>query len=165
MGRATQRQPVGAVAPRRALRGFTLIELMVVITLIGILAAMAAPRFGKAVQQVKNNVAVTNLKAIWAAERYYWIYNINNTNPHTFADLHTLQSQNLVDSTLSSGNGPYTYNIVLSNFDTEFTAKATLNGGTTGFMISQNVINSQNLANSQSGQVTDLDGNAVPLPY
>ena len=167
MRHATPRRPGAAEATRRALRGFTLIELMVVVVLIGILAAMAAPRFGKAVQQVKDNVAVTNLKAIWAAERYYWIQQPGSQVTrgqivtHLYADLPTLQSQNLIDSTLNNGNGPYTYTVVSnSNFTNDFTALATLNGGSTGFMISSLSVNG-----ALSGQVTTLDGAAVYLPY
>jgi prepilin-type N-terminal cleavage/methylation domain-containing protein len=146
MGRATRHETGRPVQPRRAAGAFTLIELLVVITIIGVLAAMAAPKFSKAVAQVQANIAITNLKAVWAAERYYWI----NSSPHAYADLPTLQSQNLVDSTLNNGNGPYVYSVDLTN---GFTVYAKLGDGT-GFMISV-----------QNSQVTTLTGQAVSLPY
>jgi type IV pilus assembly protein PilE len=139
-----------ARGPRRAAGGFTLIELLVVITLIGVLAAMAAPRFGKAIQQVKDDVAVTNLKAIWAAERYYWIH----TDPHAYAELGTLQSEHLVNGDLSGTNGQYVYVAQPTGDGSGFTATATRVGGTAGFQI-----------DALSGQVTTLDGQPVYLPY
>ena len=45
-------------------RGFTLIELMIVVAIIGILAAIAIPNFIKFQAKSKQSEAKTNLKAI-----------------------------------------------------------------------------------------------------
>lgn len=52
-------------------KGFTLIELMIVVAIIGILAAIAIPNFIKFQARAKKSEAKTNLKAIYTAERAY----------------------------------------------------------------------------------------------
>ena len=53
-------------------RGFTLIELMIVVAIIGILAAIAIPNFIKFQAKSKQSEAKTNLKAIFTAEKSYY---------------------------------------------------------------------------------------------
>jgi len=52
-------------------KGFTLIELMIVIAIIGILAAIAIPNFVKFQCRSKQSEAKTSLKAIFTAEEAY----------------------------------------------------------------------------------------------
>src|SRR5512134_4000997 len=53
-------------------KGFTLIELMIVVAIIGILAAIAIPNFLKFQAKSKQSEAKTNLKAIFTAETAYF---------------------------------------------------------------------------------------------
>jgi type IV pilus assembly protein PilA len=46
-------------------RGFTLIELMIVVAIIGILAAIAIPNFNRFQNKAKQSEAKTNLKALY----------------------------------------------------------------------------------------------------
>ena len=53
-------------------RGFTLIELMIVVAIIGILAAIAIPNFIKFQARSKQSEAKTNLKACFTAQKAYF---------------------------------------------------------------------------------------------
>ncbi len=57
---------------RRLQKGFTLIELMIVVAIIGILAAIAIPNFITFQAKSKQSEAKTNLKAIFTAEKSYF---------------------------------------------------------------------------------------------
>src|SRR5262252_7743093 len=53
-------------------RGFTLIELMIVVAIIGILAAIAIPNFIRFQARSKQSEAKSNLKSLFTAERSYY---------------------------------------------------------------------------------------------
>ena len=59
-------------APRSA-RGFTLIELMVTISIVGILAAVAGPNLSKYMRRAKTSEAIINLKQLFdGSVNYYY---------------------------------------------------------------------------------------------
>ncbi len=53
-------------------KGFTLIELMIVVAIIGILAAIAIPNFVRFQARSKQSEAKTNLKALFTAQKAYY---------------------------------------------------------------------------------------------
>ena len=60
-----------AMANRKGRKGFTLIELAVVIVIIGVLAAFGVPRFIKSVERSKAAEAFSYLAAVRAAQERY----------------------------------------------------------------------------------------------
>ncbi len=55
----------------RAERGFTLVEIMIVVLIIGILLAIAVPNFVKARESSRTKACVANLKQIEAAKEQW----------------------------------------------------------------------------------------------
>jgi prepilin-type N-terminal cleavage/methylation domain-containing protein len=58
---------------RKDERGFTLIELMIVIAIIGILAAIAIPQFSAYRQRSYNSAAQSDLRNLATAEEAYYV--------------------------------------------------------------------------------------------
>ena len=98
-------------------RGFTLVEMMVVATIIVVLAAFTAPSFRRAMEQSKADIAGAQLRAIWAAERIFWLKNHTYTSDLTklvYHDPATNTDISLLDTSITSpdlATAPYTYSI------------------------------------------------------
>ncbi len=76
--------------------GFTLVELMIVVVIIGILASLAIPRFMRATTKAKQSEAKGILKQIYTLQMAYRVdhdqyfitaASADSANPNTFADL------------------------------------------------------------------------------
>ena len=70
----------------KAKKGFTLIELMIVVAIIGILAAIAIPDFLKFQAKAKQSEAKTNLGAIFTTQVSY--FGETSSFSNTFTLLH-----------------------------------------------------------------------------
>ena len=80
------------------------------------------PRFSRSLESARADVAGANLRAIWTAERIYWLDNRTYT-----ADLDLLCSLNLLDPSIPS-NTYYSYLVTAADSAT-FTATAQRSGG------------------------------------
>jgi prepilin-type N-terminal cleavage/methylation domain-containing protein len=109
-------------------RGFSLIEMIITIMVVGVLISMGMPRFQQSLEQARANVAGANLQAIWSAERFFWLQN-RHYAIDVLTPLDTLQQAYphfpLIDTSLTYTTGSYTYKVTSVDGGTTFTATAT----------------------------------------
>jgi prepilin-type N-terminal cleavage/methylation domain-containing protein len=93
--------------------GFTLVEIMIVVAIIGLLAAIAIPNFVKARTSAQKNACIANLKQIEGAKEQ-WALENKKTEGAT-----TSGSEDAINAFLRGGgtptcqgNGTYTYGVV-----------------------------------------------------
>ena len=73
----------------RSTKGFTLVEIMIVVVIIGLLAAMAIPAFQKVRQSSQDKAVLNNARQLSAASDQYFLEN----------GVSTVASANLVGAT------------------------------------------------------------------
>ncbi len=81
-------------------RGFSWIELLVVLVILGVIAAFAIPRLQEAEMSANESSAVASLRTIVTAQV---AYNITSGTGAYSPDLITLSNSELIDSVLGSG--------------------------------------------------------------
>ena len=83
---------------RKRFHGFSLMEVMIVVVIIGILAALAYPNLEKYLKRARQTEAKTNLSAIYTAQKIYFT-------------LHQSYADDINELDLSLAQGLYTYTI------------------------------------------------------
>ena len=90
-------------------RGFTLIELMIVIAIIGILAAIAIPQFSAYRARSFNSAAMSDLRNAMGAQEAYHVDNQGYANSAaTLSDSYGLTTSENVVLTATGSNTDYT---------------------------------------------------------
>jgi prepilin-type N-terminal cleavage/methylation domain-containing protein len=128
-------------------KGFTLVELAVVIVIIGVLAAFGVPRFIKSVERSKAAEAFAYLSAIRGAQERFHASNgtyatdvstldiimtcpkyftVGPVKPGTTRDIQNSWSCTLIRTGPSAGYGAYTVTFTDEGFDTVNSTIATL---------------------------------------
>ncbi|MBN1394417.1 MAG: prepilin-type N-terminal cleavage/methylation domain-containing protein [Pirellulales bacterium] len=104
-------------------KAFTLVEVMVVLIVVAVLTALGIPSFQRALEQSRVDVASANLRAVWSAQRLYWL------EYHTYTgDLSGLQGLGMIDSEILGASSGFTY--AATGSTDAFTATATRSGST-----------------------------------
>lgn len=71
----TNRQSINDSIRSRVHAGFTLIEIMAVVVILGVLAAIAIPAFGTLVSEANQSAFVADVKIISDASSLYFVHN------------------------------------------------------------------------------------------
>lgn len=100
----------------RSNAGFTLVEIMIVVAIVGLLAAIAIPNFSKARTTARKNACINNLRLIDGAKEQYALENgKDSTTTPAAADITPYLKDNLMPQCPSSTTNTYSINPISTN--------------------------------------------------
>ncbi|MEO2068422.1 MAG: type II secretion system major pseudopilin GspG [Desulfurobacteriaceae bacterium] len=99
-------------------KGFTLIELMVVIVILGLLAALVAPKFLKRGEEAKLTTTQVQMKNIEQALKLYKLH--NSSYPTTDQGLKALVEKPESEPVPKNWKGPYLENVPKDAWGNDF---------------------------------------------
>lgn len=116
----------------RADRGFSLLELLIVVGIILIVATIAIPSFMRSRQRANENTAVANLRTVSNAQATYII-----SSGGYFGTMRQLVNGGLLDNRFGTGVvGGYGYSVTTNGFDYTILANPqTQNDGRFGYYL------------------------------
>lgn len=95
--------------------GFTLVEIMIVVAIIGLLAAIAIPNFVKARGTAQKNACINNLRQIDGAKEQWALENKQKAGASTDSAKAAIEAYIKGGAPSCPGGGSYTYAAVDSN--------------------------------------------------
>jgi prepilin-type N-terminal cleavage/methylation domain-containing protein len=87
-------------------RGFTLMEIMVVVVIVAALASLALPRFTSTVERVRASEGVQLLTALLGAQKVYQLENGNYANSLASLEVEILRADGFNVGSINVQNNP-----------------------------------------------------------
>jgi prepilin-type N-terminal cleavage/methylation domain-containing protein len=106
------------------MHGFSLVELLVAVAIIGILVAIAVPQYRGSVDSTRLSNAKNNLRAIYMKEQEYYTNNNVYYSPGACGDNAAVINTNLFGGQSIIQDSYYTY-CITQTATSDFTARAT----------------------------------------
>lgn len=143
-------------------KGFSLIELIIVVVIIGIIAAIAVPNFLAARRSASEASATSSIRLISSAQETYEITSGNGA----YGTLANLLAEGLIDDVVGTGQKGG-YNFSITKFDSTFTNPATFNvfANAVLFGTSPQATGSKNFYTNEAGVIFENSSGQDNPPY